>query len=149
MATLVLIFPSWFGWHPFNSKFSPAPPTTHPHAHRKRLRERRTSMQKPAPRCGPLRQQRRDSFRLRQDGVELPYAFGIAYRMLALEHDFEGVGLGSGAEGVIRFECLVEREVMRRKRRRIEAPFGDQLQKPRGRERVHETGCDRDVLDPQ
>ena len=38
---------------------------------------------------------------------------------------------------------------MRRKQRRIQAPSGDQLQKPRSRERVHETGRDRDVLGPK
>ena len=43
--------------------------------------------------------------------------------VFALEHDLERVGLGRGAEGVIRFERLVEREVMRRKRSRIEAPL--------------------------
>src|SRR5215510_831181 len=56
----------------------------------------------------------------------------------AFEHDLEGVGLGCRCERAVRRHRLVEREAVRRKRRRVQSALRDQLQEAWGRDGVDE-----------
>src|SRR4029450_3668756 len=64
----------------------------------------------------------------------------LAPRRLAFEHDLQRVGLGGVGEHVVGRHRLVEREAVRGERRRVGPPVRDQLQQPRGGERVPEAG---------
>ena len=67
----------------------------------------------------------------------------------AVQHDLERAGLAGPREHVVGLLELVECEVVRRERARVELVAGEQLEERRRRERVDEAGRDRHVLDPE
>src|SRR6266511_4774175 len=69
--------------------------------------------------------------------------------LLALEHDLERVSVGRSREHLVRLHRVAQLEAMRRERRRVEAALREQAEQRWSRERVHQTGLDRHVLDPQ